>query len=267
MTKKKESKLDLNCPACRAKSGSQARGRAGFCFEDFQGVRIHYPLPSKKLMTRQKHGKHWSKLYDLIAIHRLIGKNYVETAARGHRPLWMAATLTAFFYHPSAKHFQDDDNLDHWIKHYRDGIEDAGIVTNDRVIKVIGLYQDVAGPETHREGVVIVIRDNTPPIMATPTPDRRFGTWAEYDEFDKKIKQLDAADQKTAKKKKVKKTKKPVEPVPISQTCGGCGDVVLTAEMIYFGGGLQCVKCYEGGGFIPALGVGFADQSNEGRKE
>lgn len=193
MTKKKK-KLVLTCPGCKATTGPIAVGRAGYCFADFDGVRIYLPLPSKKLMTRQKHGKHWTQLNDLIAEHRFAGKKKAEEYACDHRPLWTAATLTASFYHPNRSHFQDDDNLDHWIKHYRDGIQDAGIVTDDRVITVKGIYQDVAG-DGNREGVIITIRNNTRPEIPIPTPGR-------HDKFEKLIVKLEAKNKvKRAKKK------------------------------------------------------------------
>lgn len=52
----------------------------------------------------------------------------------GHKTPWERAYLVPVFH---VKHHQamDDDGLTGWLKAYRDGLADAGIVTNDKGIQ------------------------------------------------------------------------------------------------------------------------------------
>lgn len=63
---------------------------------------------------------------------------------------WDAAILHATFYMPRK---QDSDNLVAWLKTYRDGLQDAGIVRNDSAIRV-GNIDQVTGSKAGRKVVL-----------------------------------------------------------------------------------------------------------------
>ena len=63
---------------------------------------------------------------------------------------WKAAILHATFHMPRKR---DDDGLVAWIKPLRDGLQDAGLVTNDSQIRV-GNIEQVTGRSAGRKVVL-----------------------------------------------------------------------------------------------------------------
>lgn len=185
MSKKKT--IDTHCHTCKADR----------CHADFDGVQIIYYLPARELMNRRKTG-HWTNTDKHIAEHRFVGQKWAEEAACDHRPLWTDAIIDATFFFEDKRSFQDPSNLLFWIKAYVDGIEDAGIVINDRVLQTGKMSQKV-GVERFRKlnspfGVVVIIRNNTKPQIPEPTPGR-------HDKFHKTIDKLEAKNKLKRKAK------------------------------------------------------------------
>jgi len=175
MTKKKKTKQKTK--KVKAKKEKKAKPKKpepecqrckGPCSGDFDGVRIFYPLPSMKLSANQITKQNHIKLSKLIAEYRLLGRVKAQEAACNHEPYWKSARIDATFYVGDARNFQDTDNLWFWIKRYRDGIQDAGLVTDDRVIVLGDLHQVQAKKICE---VVILIRNNTRPLMPERKPE------------------------------------------------------------------------------------------------
>ena len=80
---------------------------------------------------------------------------------------WKRATLAATFY---VKHHQsmDEDGLIAWLKPYRDGLADAGIVENDRGFTNA---KPVLVKGAKHPRVEIVMTELTEPLAQPPAPD------------------------------------------------------------------------------------------------
>lgn len=115
---------------------------------------IDLPLPHKLLHPNGRTRKH---LYRAALITKARGDaKLAGIAARydaNQRHPWKRATLAATFY---VKHHNDmdEDGLIAWLKAYRDGLADAGIVENDRGI-TNGPHVVVKGAKHPRVEIVI----------------------------------------------------------------------------------------------------------------
>jgi Holliday junction resolvase RusA-like endonuclease len=90
---------------------------------------IDLPLPDKRLQVN-KPGRdlHWAERGRIVKATRQLA-GYTAKPSAPKKP-WSRATLHATFYVQQIRK-RDDDNLNRWIKAYRDGLADAGIVKDD----------------------------------------------------------------------------------------------------------------------------------------
>lgn len=103
---------------------------------------IELPLPARGLHPNAR--VHWK------AKARAVKKARADAGLVGklHRPKscpWAEAVLHAT-YHFDKKRTRDDDGLVGWLKSYRDGLQDAGIVRDDSRIRM-GNVTEVIGME------------------------------------------------------------------------------------------------------------------------
>lgn len=77
-------------------------------------------------------------------------------------PQWERATIHATFYRPGSRdRVSDPDNLCAWLKGTVDGLQDAGIVANDRGLQWLAPSQVVGKEARGVSGVVIVVSKAT----------------------------------------------------------------------------------------------------------
>lgn len=111
---------------------------------------IDLPYPARELSPNGGTRHHRGKIARLKKYHRNMA--YLATmGAKGRRTgfPWAKAIITAHWYHPQKRlALHDDDNLTSWLKCYRDGVADAGVVKNDRHCKMGEHHQaaDAANP-------------------------------------------------------------------------------------------------------------------------
>ena len=113
------------------------------------GLTIELPLPAEHLHPNKRSRNH-------AFMARLV-RDARETArwvTNGHTPRdfkpFGKCTLRATFYMPRRR---DDDGLVSWLKPYRDGIADAGIVENDSQITMLPPEQ-ITGKKAGRKVVI-----------------------------------------------------------------------------------------------------------------
>jgi hypothetical protein len=111
------------------------------------------PLPAEGLHPNKRPRNH--------AFHSRLVRDARETArciANGHTPIafkpFERCTMHATFHMPRRR---DDDGLLSWLKHYRDGIADAGLVSNDAHITMLAPSQ-VTGKKEDRRVVITLTR-------------------------------------------------------------------------------------------------------------
>lgn len=99
----------------------------------FEGERIVVilPLPDRRLHPNGRCDKFVKAA--LTASARQEAKITAQEALRCQRPMWSAAHGFRRVY-LTRRNVADADNIPTWTKAYLDGIADAGVVTNDRVI-------------------------------------------------------------------------------------------------------------------------------------
>ena len=130
-------------------------------------ITITLPLPDRKLHPNG--GRRWSHNYitRLIRDHRFTGKisalvaiaNAASSSAKAAPPRWKKAVAGATFYFKTKRSTgQDDDNLIGWLKPYRDGIADAGVVLDDQGMRWIMIAQLVDKDDPR---VVIAMEEET----------------------------------------------------------------------------------------------------------
>jgi len=105
---------------------------------------IDLPYPAKELHPNGGTRHHRGKMQRLKKHHRKMAE-IATLGAKGRRKgfPWAKAIITAHWYHPQKRlSLHDDDNLTAWLKSYRDGVADAGVIANDRHAKMGEHYQD-----------------------------------------------------------------------------------------------------------------------------
>ena len=102
-----------------------------------KSITISLRLPAKELSPNYSvwtRGKKMAQGRAKREAHKLAHIVTLEALGRRKPPMWEKATLQADFYWPTMG-FPDDDNAMASLKKYRDGIAQAGIVTNDKILK------------------------------------------------------------------------------------------------------------------------------------
>ena len=93
-------------------------------------ITISLPIPDRRLSPNAR--VHWSVKARLVKAHRIRAKVFAMGIA-GCKPMWAKASLHTEWRFPTAR-FWDADNCIASLKSYIDGLADAGLVANDRVI-------------------------------------------------------------------------------------------------------------------------------------
>jgi len=92
---------------------------------------VFLPLPARELSANAR--VHWSVIHRATTNARLVSKIEAMKALAGARPpMWKRARMAVKFYMPHLRN--DPTNLMRSLKAYEDGLQDAGIVANDRGI-------------------------------------------------------------------------------------------------------------------------------------
>jgi Holliday junction resolvase RusA-like endonuclease len=96
-------------------------------------ITITLPLPDRKLSPNAR--CHWRAKAPVTKQHRrAAGLKAWETLANQPPPHWKLAKMQVKAYFPT-KRFPDFDNFGAMLKAYRDGLEDAGIIENDKGLR------------------------------------------------------------------------------------------------------------------------------------
>lgn len=115
---------------------------------------IDLPLPPRALSPNAR--CHWAAK----ARNAKFARDLANLTASEHRPAKpygaVAYRLIAWTANPT-----DDDNIIAQCKAYRDGIADAGIVTNDANMRCFGVENHVDGKRSGKRGIRFVIWHET----------------------------------------------------------------------------------------------------------
>jgi hypothetical protein len=120
-----------------------------------ESVVIELPLPHNILHPNGGSRHHHAKVARLVKDARG-NANLCALSALGRRaaPAWESARLDAAWYFDVKRlRKHDDDNLTAWLKPYRDGLADAGLVPNDSRF-VMGSHRQ---HKSRLAGVVITV--------------------------------------------------------------------------------------------------------------
>ena len=112
-------------------------------------ITITLPIPHKSLSSNAR--VHWGERARHVAKARMDGY-YAALKAGGAKLWWSKATARVTWYARTLRVI-DTLNINHYLKAYFDGIEDAGVVQNDRDIDVIAYDQrkDAENPRVEIE--------------------------------------------------------------------------------------------------------------------
>ena len=80
----------------------------------------------------RKHKWRWRVVRDFRALVHSLAYCQIQEHFRGQPPMWPAATAQVTIYYGRGQRRQDDDNLIAWLKPAFDGLQDAGVIANDR---------------------------------------------------------------------------------------------------------------------------------------
>ncbi len=115
---------------------------------------ITIPLPPKEVRNNAR--VHWAKKARAVRAYRMQSKLASKQAHGGKYPLWQKAKVHITAYFPTARHL-DPTNLIDALKPAFDGLQDAGVIENDK--------------ELWPERPVIVTRDSNPRVELTVTEE------------------------------------------------------------------------------------------------
>lgn len=98
-------------------------------------IRLTFQLPPRELSPNYTVGSRGARLGKAAKIKRTRGlaKFIAFSATRPEQRGKTHAKIVVRWFHRTMR-FPDKDNVIAWLKPYFDGIADAGVVTNDRVI-------------------------------------------------------------------------------------------------------------------------------------
>ncbi len=119
------------------------------------------PLPGPGCNPNNSHC-HWSVKLKSVrdqreASHMLAA---YELKKKGYdRPLWKAATIEATFHKPGGRsRFADGMNLNASLKACVDGLQDAGLIENDRHVILLPPHQLIGDAATERKVVLVITK-------------------------------------------------------------------------------------------------------------
>ena len=115
---------------------------------------ITIPLPPKDVRNNAR--VHWARKAQAIGTYRMMTHLMALQATGNVKPLWEKAKVHITAYFPTARHM-DPANLIDGLKGAFDGLEDAGVIVNDK-----NLWP---------ERPVIVTKDNRPRVELTITKE------------------------------------------------------------------------------------------------
>jgi len=112
---------------------------------------IRLPWPDRKLSPNAR--CHWAVKSKCTKQHRALAC----IAARqqcGTPPRWKSAYYSVICTLGPKMKTPDEDNLLSSLKAYRDGLQDAGVVVNDRGLRIGGAVVFTRGPQSEIEFVI-----------------------------------------------------------------------------------------------------------------
>jgi hypothetical protein len=115
---------------------------------------ITIPLPPKEVRNNAR--VHWAKKAGAVKRYRFQSYFASLDAIPGRRPFWKKASVKVTAYFPTARHL-DPTNLIDALKPAFDGLQDAGVIENDK--------------ELWPERPVIVTKDKNPRVELTVTEE------------------------------------------------------------------------------------------------
>jgi crossover junction endodeoxyribonuclease RusA len=93
---------------------------------------VTLPLPPRSLSPNSR--SHWRVKASAASAYRVMAEVAARTA--GPLPCWGGLTMEPVFYWPDGRR-RDDDNASASLKNARDGFADAGLVSDDSVIRAM----------------------------------------------------------------------------------------------------------------------------------
>jgi hypothetical protein len=116
---------------------------------------ITLPLPPKEVRNNAR--VHWAKKARAVRSYRMQSEITAHNAMKGYCLDWKKAKVHITAYFPTARHL-DPTNLIDALKPAFDGLQDAGVIENDK--------------ELWPERPVIVTRDKNPRVELVITEER-----------------------------------------------------------------------------------------------
>jgi Holliday junction resolvase RusA-like endonuclease len=116
---------------------------------------ITLPLPPKEVRNNAR--VHWAKKAKAVKAYRFEAMFAALQAIAGNAPFWKKANVRVTAYFPTARHL-DPDGLIGALKPAFDGLQDAGVIENDK-----NLWP---------ERPVIVTRNKNPRVELVITEER-----------------------------------------------------------------------------------------------
>lgn len=95
-------------------------------------VELEWPHPSLSPNARE----FWATKANWVKYHRDLA--FVRFREQPSKPLWKAARYSVKVILCKGQRQPDEDNFMAMLKPYRDGMEDAGIISNDRRLRLSG---------------------------------------------------------------------------------------------------------------------------------
>jgi Holliday junction resolvase RusA-like endonuclease len=116
---------------------------------------ITIPLPPKEVRNNWR--GHWAKKAQAVRAYRMFTDiNAIAAMSGKDKPMWKKASVKVTAYFPTARHL-DPANLIDALKPAFDGLQDAGVIENDK--------------ELWPERPVIVTRDSNPRVELVITEE------------------------------------------------------------------------------------------------
>jgi hypothetical protein len=115
---------------------------------------ITIPLPPKEVRNNWR--GHWAKKARAVRYYRIQTQLYAMAGLGREKPMWKKASVKVTAYFPTARHL-DPTNLIDALKPAFDGLQDAGVIENDK--------------ELWPERPVIVTRDKNPRVELVITEE------------------------------------------------------------------------------------------------
>lgn len=123
-------------------------------------IALELPLPGANCSPNSR--AHWSKRHKSLQLLResaAVMGAYELNRLNAERPMWTAATVEATFHKPGKRsQLSDADNLIASLKAAFDGLQDAGIIANDRGLTHLPPRQLIGDAASERKVVLVITR-------------------------------------------------------------------------------------------------------------